>query len=66
VERDPSNAGLQRDLSVAYSKVGDVLREQGKLKSGADGLRKLSRDRPEIGGAGSEQRRLAARFGGGP
>ena len=28
---DPSNAGWQRDLSVAYNKVGDVLKDQGNL-----------------------------------
>ena len=28
---DPSNAGWQRDLSVSYEKVGDVLQAQGNL-----------------------------------
>ncbi len=28
---DPSNAGWQRDLSVAYSNVGDVLKARGEL-----------------------------------
>jgi tetratricopeptide (TPR) repeat protein len=28
---DPNNAGWQRDLSVSYSRVGDVLRAQGNL-----------------------------------
>ena len=27
---DPGNAGWQRDLSVAYEKVGDVLKAPGK------------------------------------
>ena len=39
---DPSNAGWQRDLSVSYDKVGDVLVAQGNLtealKSFRDGL----------------------------
>jgi hypothetical protein len=28
---DPGNAGWQRDLSVAYNQVGDVLKAQGDL-----------------------------------
>ena len=28
---DPGNAGWQRDLSVSYNKVGDVLKDQGNL-----------------------------------
>ena len=28
---DPNNAGWQRDLSVTYNKVGDVLVAQGNL-----------------------------------
>ena len=28
---DPGNAGWQRDLSVSYNKIGDVLVAQGKL-----------------------------------
>ena len=39
---DPGNAGWQRDLSVSYNKVGDVLVAQGNLpealKSFRDGL----------------------------
>ena len=39
---DPGNAGWQRDLSVSYDKVGDVLVAQGNLaealKSYRDGL----------------------------
>jgi Flp pilus assembly protein TadD len=31
-EQDPSNAGWQRDLAVAHSKVGGVLEAQGKLE----------------------------------
>jgi len=30
-EQDPSNAGWQRDLAVAHSKMGGVLQAQGKL-----------------------------------
>ena len=30
-EQDPSNAGWQRDLAVAHSRVGDVFQAQGKL-----------------------------------
>jgi len=28
---DPNNADRQRDLSVSYSKIGDVLKAEGKL-----------------------------------
>jgi hypothetical protein len=39
---DPNNAGWQRDLTVSYNKVGDVLVAQGNLtealKSFRDGL----------------------------
>jgi len=39
---DPGNAGGQRDLSVSYNKMGDVLVDQGNLpealKSFRDGL----------------------------
>ena len=39
---DPGNAGWQRDLSVSYNKIGDVLVAQGNLpealKSFRDGL----------------------------
>ena len=28
---DPNNAGWQRDLSVSYNKIGDVLVAQGNL-----------------------------------
>ncbi|MGH8566546.1 MAG: hypothetical protein ACREXU_00645 [Gammaproteobacteria bacterium] len=31
-EQDPSNAGWQRELAVAHSRVGDVLQAQGKLE----------------------------------
>jgi tetratricopeptide (TPR) repeat protein len=41
-QADPRNAGWQRDLSVSYNKVGDVLVDQGNLpealKSFRDGL----------------------------
>ncbi len=30
-DADPTNAGLQRDLSISLNKVGDVLRHQGDL-----------------------------------
>ena len=30
-ERDPCNAGWQRELAVAYSRVGGVLEAQGRL-----------------------------------
>ncbi len=33
VQRDPAAAWRQRDLSVAYNKVGDVLKHQGDLPS---------------------------------
>ena len=32
-EQDPSNAGWQRDLAVAYRGVGEVLQAQGKLEA---------------------------------
>ena len=32
---DPNNAGWQRDLSVFYNKVGEVLEAQGNLTPGA-------------------------------
>jgi hypothetical protein len=39
---DAGNAGWQRDLSVSYNKIGDVLKDQGNLpealKSVRDGL----------------------------
>ena len=33
-EQDKSNSGWQRDLSVGYNEVGDVLEAQGKLLDG--------------------------------
>ena len=35
-EQDPSNSGWQRDLSVSYEKVGDVLVVQGNLQEALD------------------------------
>jgi tetratricopeptide (TPR) repeat protein len=35
-EQDKSNSGWQRDLSVSYDNVGDVLVKQGKLAAGLD------------------------------
>ena len=35
-EQDKTNAGWQRDLSVSYEKVGDVLVAQGKLQDALD------------------------------
>ena len=41
-QADPGNAGWQRDLSVSYDRIGDVLEAQGNLpealKSFRDGL----------------------------
>ena len=58
---DPGNAGWQRDLSVSYNKIGDVLVAQGNLpealksyRDGLDDLRPSGEGRPR-------QRRLAAR-----
>jgi tetratricopeptide (TPR) repeat protein len=31
-EQDPSNAGWQRDLAVAHSRVGGILEAQGRLE----------------------------------
>jgi hypothetical protein len=38
-ESDPGNAGWQRDLSVSYNKVGDVLVEQGNLPEALNAYR---------------------------
>ena len=35
-EQDKTNSGWQRDLSVSYNKVGDVLVAQGKLQEALD------------------------------
>jgi tetratricopeptide (TPR) repeat protein len=35
----PSNAGWQRDLSVSYDKVGEVLQAQGKLPEALNSYR---------------------------
>jgi tetratricopeptide (TPR) repeat protein len=36
---DPNNAGWQRDLSVSYNKVGDVLAAQGNLTEALQSFR---------------------------
>ena len=36
---DPGNAGWQRDLSVSYNKVGDVLKDQGNLPEALNAYR---------------------------
>ena len=33
---DPSNAGWQRDLSVSYDRIGDVLEGAGQAARGAE------------------------------
>ena len=40
---DPGNAGWQRDLSVSYNKVGDVLVDQGRPARGAESLSRQPR-----------------------
>ena len=40
---DPGNAGWQRDLSVRYEKVGDVLVAQGNLPEALKSYREASR-----------------------
>jgi tetratricopeptide (TPR) repeat protein len=35
-DQDKSNSGWQRDLSVSYERVGDVLVAQGKLQEALD------------------------------
>ena len=58
---DPRNAGWQRDLSVSYQKVGDVLVAQGNLP---EALISYQASLAVIGPSGevrSRQRRLAAR-----
>ena len=58
--QDPSNAEWQRDLSVSFSKIGDVQRA-GQSRRRAQGLPGQPRHRREAGRAGPEQRRVAAR-----
>lgn len=36
---DPNNAGRQRDLSVSYERIGDVLRDQGNLTDALESYR---------------------------
>ena len=59
-KQDPGNAGWQRDLSVSYDKVGDVLSAQGNLpaRSRATATAWLFREARQ---AGPWQCRLAAR-----
>jgi tetratricopeptide (TPR) repeat protein len=64
-EQDPSNAGWQRELAVAHNRVGGRAAGAGQAGRGAGGLCRKSRDQPPAGGAGPEQRRLAAGPGGG-
>ena len=59
--RRPRNAGWQRDLSVSYDRIGDVLVAQGELDGGAQELPRRPRHRRAPGRGRSQQRRLAAR-----
>ena len=58
---DPGNAGWQRDLSVSYDRVGDVLVAQGNLPEALKSYRDGARDQRAAGERRSRQRRLAAR-----
>ena len=50
--RDPGNAGWQRDLSVCYNKIGDVLLAQGDLRGRrSTSLPRRPRDRASAGAA---------------
>ena len=58
--QDPSNTEWQRDLSVSFNRIGDVLCAQGNL----DAALEAYQDRlgiTETGRAGPEQHRVAAR-----
>ena len=60
---DPGNAGWQRDLSVSYEKVGDVLMDQGNLPEALKAYRdSLAISRAPRQGR-SRQCRMAGRFG---
>ena len=58
---DPGNAGWQRDLSVSYDKVGDVLVAQGNLAEALKSYRGEPRHQRAPGQGRSRQCRLAAR-----
>ena len=58
---DRSNTGWQRDLSVSYNRVGDVLVAQGKLDEALKSLPRQPRHRRAPGRRRSQQHRLAAR-----
>ena len=58
---DPGNAGWQRDLSVSYNKIGDVLVAQGNLPEALKSLPRRARDHRPSGEGRPRQRRLAAR-----
>ena len=45
---DPNNAGWQRDLSVSYDKVGDVLVAQGNLPEALKAFQAVSRLRDRL------------------
>ena len=50
-EQDKTNSGWQRDLSVSYDKVGDVLVAQGKLQEALEAYQQSSGDRQDSGRA---------------
>ena len=58
---DRSNTGWQRDLSVSYDKVGDVLVAQGKLDEALKSLPRRPRHPRAPGRRRSQQYRVAAR-----
>ena len=61
VKADPDNTSWQRDLSVAYDKIGDVLVAQGDLSGALQSYQRRSRDCRAARRQRREQRRMAAR-----
>ena len=58
---DPGNAGWQRDLSVSYNKVGDVLVAQGNLAEALKSYPRRPRHQRAPGQGRPRQCRMAAR-----
>ena len=58
---EPNNAGWQRDLSVSYKRVGDVLVAQGNLAEALEELQGQPRHARASRQGRPHQRRMAAR-----
>ena len=58
---DRSNTEWQRDLSISYEKVGDVLKAQGKLDDALTAYRDSLAIRERLIAADPQQHRVAAR-----